>query len=78
MRIEHPVCSWMGLAPDSEREEPCGKPASYYVEAPSGHRAFSCLEHLAQTRARAQIGSLVHRVPGHYPPEGYETFPPLA
>lgn len=78
MRIEHPVCSWTGLAPDGERAEPCGKPASYYVEAPNGRRVFTCLEHLGMAKSRAETGALVHRVPGHYPPEGYETFPGLA
>ncbi|HZY93078.1 MAG TPA: hypothetical protein VFG07_09960 [Thermoplasmata archaeon] len=78
MKLERPVCSWMGLSPDGEREEPCGKPASYYVEMPSGHRVFSCLEHLTHAKANAETGALVHRVPGHYPPEGHEIFPTLA
>lgn len=78
MKIEHPVCSWMGLSPDGDREEPCGKPASYYVEAPNGRRVYSCIEHLAHAKSNAENGSLVHRVPGHYPPEGHELFPPLA
>ncbi|HYK92730.1 MAG TPA: hypothetical protein VEY07_01645 [Thermoplasmata archaeon] len=68
----------MGLSPDTDREEPCGKPASYYVEAANGHRVYSCMEHLTHAKASAETGSLVHRVPGHYPPEGHESHPYLA
>ena len=78
MSIERPVCSWMGLSPDGEREEPCGKPASYYIYYRSWNVFYTCVEHLTHARAEAEGGSLVHRVPGHYPPEGHELFPTLA
>ncbi|HTT35707.1 MAG TPA: hypothetical protein VMH78_07565 [Thermoplasmata archaeon] len=78
MRIEHPTCSWVGISPDGDREEPCGKPGAYYIESPTGHRTYSCLEHLGHVRAEAGPGSLVHRVPGHYPVEGHESMARMA
>jgi len=75
MPIVRPVCSWVGLAPEREDiEEPCGKPASFYIEARDGHRVYSCVEHLAHVKATAESGAAVHRVPDHSPPDDRESF----
>lgn len=78
MRFERRVCSWIGVSPDGERQEPCGKPASYYVETRSGRRVYSCMEHLARAKANAEAGALVHRLPGNYAPVGRMLQPTLA
>lgn len=60
-----PTCSWMGLMPDGEHLEPCGRPAHFYVEAAERHRIYSCSEHLEHAKAQAGNGSVVHMVPAY-------------
>ncbi len=63
-----PVCSWIGEDPsDDEREIPCGKPATYYLETADGRRVYACREHLGHVRAEAPMGHVVHEIPVHHP-----------
>ncbi len=59
-----PTCSWVGVTGDDDEEEiPCGKPAVYYLEESSGHRVYTCLEHLSHAKAVAPMGHEVHEIP---------------
>jgi len=55
----------MGSVPESDRLEPCGKPAHFYVDAPERHRVYSCQEHLDHAKAMAGSGHVVHMVPAY-------------
>jgi hypothetical protein len=69
-----PLCSWVGLDTDTGlRENACGRPASYFIEESSGHRVYSCLEHLSHAKALAPFGHEVHQVPvrNHNAPSPY-------
>ncbi len=56
--VVRPTCSWIGLAPDGEREVSCDRPASAVVLDRSGHRVYACPDHLASAKARAERGHL--------------------
>jgi hypothetical protein len=59
-----PQCSWVGMKPDDGGQEvPCGKPATYFIEEPTGHRVYTCLEHLSHAKTLAPTGHEVHEVP---------------
>jgi hypothetical protein len=61
--MDHPFCSWTGLAEDGETMEPCGRPATHYFLSADGHRTYTCLAHLAHAKAEAEVGAIEHAVP---------------
>ena len=61
----HPVCSWVGMDEDDEHEVPCGRPAQYTIEEPSGRVWYACAEHLSEVHARAPGGRLRHDAQHH-------------
>lgn len=67
-RYNSPKCAWFGVAPDgSGTQVGCDRPASYYVQPAEGRRRYSCEEHLAQAKARAGRGAIVHVIPVRQP-----------
>lgn len=73
--MEHhmiPQCSWMGASGDGETDVLCGKCASGYVETRTGHRIYTCEEHIASAKSRAESGRYIHgfRENDQIPPVG--------
>lgn len=54
-----PLCSWIGVTDDPEREVPCEKPARWLLVDATGMRHFACDEHVGEVRARAGGGEAV-------------------
>jgi hypothetical protein len=61
--MDHPFCSWIGLAEDGETSEPCGRPATHFLLSADGHRSYTCSDHLAHAKAQAEVGAVIHDVP---------------
>jgi hypothetical protein len=53
-----PICSWTGVNPEADELIACDRRATAFVLAESGHRVYSCDEHLASAKSRAGSGVL--------------------
>lgn len=51
-----PTCAWVGVTGDGEHEVPCGRAADFVIVEPSGHRWYSCEEHLSELEGRSHEG----------------------
>jgi len=54
--LVRPLCSWTGVNPDGDEIVACDRRATSAIVAQSGHRIYTCDEHLANAKARAGSG----------------------
>ena len=57
--VIRPLCGWTGIGENEEQVLTCERRATAMILDRHGHRVFTCPEHVASAKARAESGDLV-------------------
>jgi hypothetical protein len=56
--LVRPLCSWTGVNPDGDEIVACDRRATAAVTTSTGHRIYTCDEHMSSAKARAGSGEV--------------------